>query len=166
MNYSGERFSLLEDNSGLSICRRGHSSLLLAASFVKWYTGRYMCRATEHQSRNLNPARCTCPNSNKEMGDSKEAIGFSNYSLKGKNKQLADYSGQIVYKSLFMKLFPVNNSSYFMQIEMYQHAFQISSIEVHCIWLERGPRRLRAMWILAKGKSSARSVLCLALGFG
>lgn len=41
-----------------------------------------------------------------------------------------------------------------MQIEMYQHAFQISSIDVHCIWLERGLRRLRAIWIPTEGTDS------------
>lgn len=34
-----ERFCLLEDNRSASIYRRGHSPLLLAASFIKWYTG-------------------------------------------------------------------------------------------------------------------------------
>lgn len=43
-----------------------------------------------------------------------------------------------------------------MQIEMYQHAFQISSIEVYCIWLERGLRRLRAIWIVTEGKCTMR----------
>lgn len=43
-----------------------------------------------------------------------------------------------------------------MQIEMYQHAFQISSIEVYCIWLERGLRRLRAIWIGTEGKCTTR----------
>lgn len=43
-----------------------------------------------------------------------------------------------------------------MQIEMYQHAFQISSIEVYCIWLERGLRRLQAIWIVTEGKCTTR----------
>lgn len=63
-------------------------------------------QATGHRSCNINPSWRACLNSNKEMRDSKEVIRLSNYSLKGKNKQCAEFSGgQIVYKSLLWNYF-------------------------------------------------------------
>lgn len=62
-------------------------SLLTAPlCIVRQMIHRLRCRATGHLSCNINPAWSTCLNSNKEMGDSKEVIGLSNYSLRRKNK--------------------------------------------------------------------------------